>query len=153
MNSRLNISSATLSDIPDLCELLAILFAQEEEFMPDRDAQQSGLRLILDNPEVGTLLVAHLGDRVVGMVGLLYTVSTALGGRVALLEDMIVMPDSRGLGVGSQLLTHAIEIARGKGCKRITLLTDRSSLPAQKFYQRQGFIVSPMIPLRLLSDG
>jgi GNAT superfamily N-acetyltransferase len=83
------------------------------------------------------------------MVNLLYTVSTALGDRVALLEDMVVSPNVRGSGVGSRLLEQAIQLARLDGCKRITLLTDRANEPAQRFYQKHGFVSSVMVPLRL----
>lgn len=143
------ITPATLSDIPALCELLAILFSQEADFQPDGEAQCRGLARILGSPETGLILAARQDSRVVGMVSLLYTVSTALGARVALLEDMVVSPEARGSGVGSRLLEQAIQSARRNGCKRITLLTDRANESAQRFYQRHGFGFSAMIPLRL----
>jgi N-acetylglutamate synthase-like GNAT family acetyltransferase len=55
----------------------------------------------------------------------------------------------RSGGVGSQLLEQAIHFARANGCKRITLLTDRTNEPAQRFYQKHGFAFSAMVPLRL----
>ena len=144
------ITLATLADIPDLCGLLDLLFAQEAEFTPDTAAQQRGLTAITQNPDVGQILIARqAGSKAVGMVSLLYTVSTALGGRVALLEDMVVTPDTRGQGVGAQLLAQAIALAKANGCLRITLLTDAVNEAAQRFYQRQGFVASPMMPLRL----
>jgi GNAT superfamily N-acetyltransferase len=152
MSLNIDITEALDRDIPALCGLLDILFLQEEEFSPDRDRQQRGLRLIIDDPESGVILVARYLQNVVGMVSLLFTVSTALGNRVGLLEDMIVRPDYRGQSIGSQLLMRAIETARQKGCKRITLLTDHDCLSAHKFYQRQGFAKSPMIPLRIFLD-
>ena len=145
----MDITQATLSDIPALCELLAFLFSQEAEFSPDPEAQRRGLEQILHHPEIGHILVARENGHICAMVNLLYTVSTALGARVALLEDMIVSPDARGSGIGSRLLEHAIRFAREHGCERITLLTDRDNEPAQRFYQRHGFSISPMIPLRL----
>ncbi|PPK70002.1 N-acetylglutamate synthase-like GNAT family acetyltransferase [Methylobacter tundripaludum] len=145
----MQITPANLSDIPALCELLELLFTQEADFKPDRDAQSRGLSRIIGNPEVGLIVVIRQGGRVVGMANLLYTVSTALGDRVALLEDMVVSPNARGSGIGSRLLEHAIQLARLNGCKRITLLTDRDNEAAQRFYQRRGFGLSAMIPLRL----
>ena len=147
---RLTVALATASDIPALADLLALLFAQEAEFAPDRPAQYRGLGLIIENPTLGHLLVAHAGEQAVGMVGLLYTVSTALGARVALLEDMVVAPAHRGAGVGAYLLAQAIAHARAQGCARVTLLTDEINAGAQRFYVRHGFTRSPMLPLRLL---
>jgi GNAT superfamily N-acetyltransferase len=151
-SSAIKISPATPSDITALCALLDVLFSQEAEFMPDHEAQSRGLALIIGDPEVGRILVARQGAEIVGMVSLLYTVSTALGTRVALLEDMVVAPGSRGGGVGSGLLQDAIGQARLDGCRRITLLTDRVNASAQRFYQSHGFAASPMVPLRLMLD-
>jgi len=143
------IEPAVLADIPALCELLSQLFEQEAEFTPDQAAQRRGLQMILTDNATGMILVAREGQQIVAMVNLLYTVSTALGTRVALLEDMVVAPSQRNCGLGSRLLDAAVRYARRNGCRRITLLTDSDNLSAQRFYQRQGFSRSSMIPLRL----
>ncbi len=148
----LRITVASASQVPALSDLLSTLFAQEAEFVPNHAAQCRGLSLIIENPSIGHLLVAHAGERAIGMVGLLYTISTALGARVALLEDMVVAPPHRGAGIGSGLLRHAIAHARSQGCARVTLLTDETNSGAQRFYARHGFVSSPMKPLRLLLD-
>lgn len=146
------IHPATADNIPQLCALLAILFEQEVDFLPDAAKQTAALREIIGHPETGRILVLRTGADVVAMVSLLYTVSTACGGRVALLEDMIVHPARRGDGLGSELLQAAITLARKEGCRRITLLTDRANDSAIRFYQRYGFGISEMMPLRLLLD-
>jgi len=145
----MHIDKASSADIPALSELLSVLFAQEEEFTPDLEAQAQGLAQIIDKPEVGAVLVAREGGQILGMVSLLFTVSTALGGRVAWLEDMVVSAEARGAGLGSELLAQAISLARAQGCKRITLLTDRANEAAQRFYRQQGFAASSMVPMRL----
>jgi GNAT superfamily N-acetyltransferase len=147
------ITQATAADIPALCELLTILFSQEAEFTPDLQAQARGLERIINNSEVGIVFVCKEEGRAVGMVNLLFTVSTALGETVALLEDMVVAPSHRGSGAGSQLLSHAIAVAKQQGCKRITLLTDADNADAQRFYARHGFARSDMIPLRLILEN
>lgn len=144
------IETATAADIPALSDLLSVLFSQETEFTPDPEAQQRGLARIIGNPEIGIVLIARQGDQLKGMVNLLFTVSTALGERVALLEDMVISPAGRGVGVGTKLLAEAIRYARQQGCKRITLLTDQSNQQAQRFYAKQGFTMSSMAPMRLL---
>ncbi len=143
------ITLATLNDIPVLCELLTVLFTQEAEFLPDNVAQTRGLAHIIEHPEIGCILIARRQAQIVGMVNLLYTISTALGERVALLEDMVVAESVRRQGIGSQLLAGAIKYAESQGCKRITLLTDQSNQSAHQFYVKHGFRLSPMVPLRL----
>jgi len=128
---------------------LALLFTQEAEFTPNPETQRRGLQRIITNREVGIVLVAKEGETVLGMVILLYTVSTALGERVALLEDMVFFPEARGARVGSHLLKRAVAVAEAAGCQRITLLTDQQNLSAQHFYKRHGFTPSSMVPMRL----
>jgi len=142
------IQSATLEDIPELCALLAILFEQEADFQPDAEKQAVALREIITHPSTGQILVFREGNEIAGMVNLLFTISTACGGKVAILEDMIVRPSRRGDGLGSQLLQAAISLAHREGCMRVTLLTDRVNDAAIRFYLKQGFGVSEMITLR-----
>ncbi len=139
---------ARSEDIPALVRLLEILFSQEDEFTPDAALQERGLRAILSDPQLGEIVVAEEEGRLVGMVSLLYTVSTALGSRVALLEDTVVDPSRRGAGVGSRLLEEALQVCRRRGCSRITLLSDARNTKAHRFYRRFGFVGSAMIPLR-----
>lgn len=144
----IEILDAAASDIEGMADLLLSLFDQEADFKPDRAKQVTGLRLILDNPQTGKLFVAHDKGQVVGMVSLLFTVSTALGQPVCWLEDMVVRSDQRGLGLGSKLLSHAADYAQSRGYGRVTLLTDRMNLDAQRFYARHGFVLSEMTPMR-----
>ena len=146
----MEISLATAFDIPALCDLLSLLFSQEADFQPDYEAQRRGLLQILENPDVGVILVARQKNQIVGMVNLLFTVSTALGQRVALLEDLVILPNQRGKGIGSKLLKEAIEMAKLHDCHRITLLTDLANESAQRFYRKHGFSFSAMIPMRVL---
>src|ERR1700722_13891970 len=147
---RIQIRQATITDIPQLCDLLSLLFTQEADFIPDAGRQSRGLRLILEQPQVGRIYCATDNDSVVvGMVSLLFTVSTAEGGVVAWLEDMVVHPHRRGQGIGEQLLQEAINQARAAGCSRITLLTDVGNAPAMRFYSKAGFARSQMVPFRL----
>jgi N-acetylglutamate synthase-like GNAT family acetyltransferase len=140
---------ATAADIPVMCVLLAELFAQEAEFTPDESKQASALQVIMDNPNVGCLFVAEQGDRVVAMVNILFTVSTALGATVAILEDVVVAEDYRGGKIGSGLLRHVFKTLEEQGIKRVSLLTDSDNLKAQSFYQQLGFELSSMRTLRM----
>ncbi|HSY61616.1 MAG TPA: GNAT family N-acetyltransferase [Cytophaga sp.] len=146
----MNISIATESTIEALCDLLNLLFTQEADFVSDREKQRMGLKEIIVHPEIGEIFILKKDDTIVGMVSLLYSISTALGGRVATLEDMILHPNHRSQGAGTFLLAHAIGHAKEVQCKRITLLTDKDNEEAINFYKKQGFVTSGMIPLRLV---
>ena len=140
---------AVMADVPALCALLDQLFAQEVEFTPDAACQRRGLEMVLAHPDAGFIEVITEGERILGMVNVLYTVSTALGARVAILEDMIIDRSARGRSLGTRLLDAALERARANGCERITLLTDGDNAPAHRFYERHGFTRSTMVAFRL----
>ncbi|WNB76230.1 GNAT family N-acetyltransferase [Methylomonas koyamae] len=146
----MQIVTATEADIPALCLLLAQLFEQEAEFVADETAQRRGLSRIIADPQLGRIFVARRDGEILGMVNLLFSVSTALGTPVAWLEDMVVDARFRGEAVGSALLQHAVEFAQQRDCRRITLLTDVDNSAGQRFYRRHGFELSPMRPMRLL---
>lgn len=141
-------SLATEDDLDAIVDLLVTLFEQEADFEPDASRQQRAVCDLLAHPQQGEILLARKSGRVIGMVSLLYLPSTAMGGKVALLEDMIIADEWRGQGYGKKLLTAAMDHARLRDCLRITLLTDRDNKPAQQFYQQLGFSPSFMLPMR-----
>jgi GNAT superfamily N-acetyltransferase len=146
----LRVEPATLDDLPELAELLFDLFSQEEDFVPDRERQIRGLRLILEQPSRGRIFVLRSTNQIIGMINLLITISTAEGGFVLLLEDLVVRQAYRGQGYGSQLLNHATDFAQKKDFLRITLLTDRPNKRSLSFYEKHGFVESGMVPMRLI---
>jgi GNAT superfamily N-acetyltransferase len=148
-NSQLiEISFATAKDLPHLADLLAELFTLESDFRPDRDKQLSGLRLILDTPALGQLFVLSIDGKVAGMANALFTISTSEGKRVLLLEDVIVVSEHRGRGLGHRLVEHVLNWAREQGLVRVTLLADRDNQAALDFYRKLNFENSQMTVLR-----
>tara|TARA_B110000014_G_C20028051_1_gene533743 strand:+ start:275 stop:754 length:480 start_codon:yes stop_codon:yes gene_type:complete len=140
---------AFLDDLPQLIQLLMELFEMEGDFEPNSEKQEEGLKLILEHPHRGRILVIKNESKIIGMVNMLFTISTAEGGSVLLLEDFIIHPMNRGQGYGKKLLTAVKEFAQQKDFKRITLLTDKISDESQNFFNKEGFQFSKMIPMRL----
>ena len=143
------IEPATQADLDELSAMLGELFAQEGDFRPDREKQLRGLRLIFEQPSRGRVFVLRQNGAIVGMINLLFTISTAEGGFVIVLEDLVVHKKYQGKGYGRRLLEHAIDFAKQKNFLRVTLLTDRPENVAQEFFRHHGFVESSMIPMRL----
>jgi len=146
----MHVEIATLNDIPRLCELLAILFGKEREFKSDTHKQSRGLEMILKEPSIGRIFVLKKKGDIVGMVSFLWTVSTALGERVAWLEDMVIDPEFQNMGYGKKLLSEALEEMKKLTCKRVRLLTDSDNAKAQKLYASLGFSHSSMQSMYML---
>jgi ribosomal protein S18 acetylase RimI-like enzyme len=147
-----SITIAQQQDCPQLCALLSELFEQEADFSPDSSKQQRALEDIIFHPEKGHILVLKKDITIIGMVSLLYLPSTAMGGKVALLEDMIIGSQWRHQGYGKMLLSAAETFAKQQKCLRITLLTDHNNLTSQRLYQKQGFNFSDMLVMRKLIE-
>src|SRR5690242_21745581 len=147
--SHVAIEPATAEDLDELSELLRELFSEESDFRPNKEKQLRGLRLIFEQPNRGRVFVLRRDGTIVGMINLLFTISTAEGGFVILLEDLVIHKEYQGKGYGSKLLQYAIDFAKQKNFLRITLLTDRPENVAQEFFRHHGFVESSMIPMRL----
>lgn len=142
------IETGCLDDLPDLVGLVADLMELQSDFYPDLESNERGLFLVLENPHRGRIFVLRNDDQIIGMVNLLFTISTAVGGFVILLEDFIIHPDHRGQGYGTMLLDYVLNFAKKKNFKRITLLTDKLGTASQNFFKKEGFEGANMVPMR-----
>jgi GNAT superfamily N-acetyltransferase len=147
------LDSAAPDDIPQLVELLGVLFTQEAELEPDPDKQRRALEIILRDASRARIYVAREGGRVLAMAALHFTTSTAEGGKVAWFEDCIVRPEHRRRGLGKALLEYVIAQARAEGALRVMLLTDGDNASAQALYRKSGFRDSAMLAMRLKLPG
>ena len=144
------IRHAQPEDIPRMCDLLTDLFSIESDFVPDREKQSHGLiALIAEPPGNALLLVAVQDGTVVGMATVQTLISTAAGGRVGFIEDVIVDQKLRDLGVGTLLLEEIVVWSRRAGFKRLQLLADRDNKPALDFYSSRGLTQTRLICLRM----
>ena len=139
---------AKTEDIPVLCELLWELFSQEVEFTPNKKIQGKALKRIIEDENIGDIFVAVKENKVVAMVNVLYTISTALGEKVAILEDMVVSQNYKNQKIGSSLIEFALDYLEKNSFKRVTLLTDSDNFNAHNFYKKHGFIKSSMVVFR-----
>jgi GNAT superfamily N-acetyltransferase len=136
-------------DMPQLVELLGILFTQEAELEPDPAKQRRALEMILADASRARIYVARDGARIIAMAALHFTTSTAEGGKVAWFEDCIVQPEHRRKGLGKTLLEYVIAQAQAEGALRVMLLTDGDNASAQALYRKSGFRDSSMLAMRL----
>lgn len=141
------IRPARTEDIPAMAGLLGELFAIEADFEVDAARQVRGLTLLHQGG--ACLLVAEEDGEVAGMVSIQTLISTAQGGVVGLLEDLVVRTQSRGQGLGTRLLHAAQDWARTRGMTRVQLLADTANAPALRFYARHGWQGTQLVCLRL----
>ncbi|AAU90674.1 acetyltransferase, GNAT family [Methylococcus capsulatus str. Bath] len=147
------IRPAETRDIEAMVELLGTLFSIEADFTFDPDRQRRGLALLIGS-SADRVLVAECEGRVIGMCSVQTLISTAEGGPVGLVEDMVVAREFRGKGIGRRLLGEIERWAADAGLTRLQLLADRTNEPALTFYGRRGWERTALIGLRkMLRDA
>ena len=148
MNSSVTIRPATEADISAMSQLLSQLFSIETDFVPDEERQSRGLKLLLDTPDA-LIIVADEQGGVIGMATVQVLVSTAEGGRVGLVEDVVVDINHRDRGIGAALLNHLQQWAQDSGLSRLQLAADSWNSAALGFYARNGWSQTSLVVLRL----
>jgi ribosomal protein S18 acetylase RimI-like enzyme len=146
-NQEVSIRPATLDDIDSLLPLLKELFSIEEDFVFNETKQRKGLVKLLSS-EKGRVMVATINNEVVGMCSIQTLISTAEGGIVGLIEDMVIKKKYSGRGIGKTLLASIEKWGKLQGMTRLQLLADKNNVPALKFYEKCGWQKTQLICLR-----
>ena len=85
-----------------------------------------------------SLLVAQSGDTLVGYVLYFYTYSSFLAKPTLYIEDLFVLGERRGSGIGRELFLSCVREAVGRGCGRMEWSVLNWNSKAIKFYERLG---------------
>lgn len=89
------------------------------------------------NPFYSCLIADHDG-RPAGFALYFFNYSTWLGRPGIYLEDLFVLPEFRGLGIGKTLLQRVAAVARERGCLRMQWEVLDWNTPAIDFYRAMG---------------
>ena len=130
----MNIRPAIISDIDEMIPLLKDLFTIESDFTFNETLQRQGLKLMLDSPDLRGIVVADENGKIIGMASFQILISTAEGGPVGLVEDVVVSAEYRRKGIGKKLMDEIEKISIQKGLKRLQLLADQNNAPALNCY-------------------
>ena len=113
---------ATTNDVSALLELYRHLFSHD---VPSPPVEQltATWELFVTNPAM-TCLIAEVGSTPVGTCCLIIVPNLTRGGRpYALVENVVVHSQYQKMGVGRQMVTHAIAKAREANCYKVMLLS------------------------------
>ncbi|WP_395301097.1 aminoalkylphosphonate N-acetyltransferase [Enterobacter sp. ECC-175] len=116
-----------------ICEL------KQAEF--DREAFRAGFLANLQDRNMRYQL-AGLNGEIVGMIGLHLQFHLHHARWIGEIQELVVMPQARGLKVGSQLLAWAEDAARQAGAELTELSTSVKRVDAHRFYLREGYAQS-----------
>jgi GNAT superfamily N-acetyltransferase len=134
----ITLRSATRDDVPVIAELirgLARFEKLEQEVVMTDKLLAAGL--FGDRPYAEVVLAEDDG-RPVGFALFFHNFSTFLGRPGIYLEDLFVLPEQRGQGIGRMLLAHLARLAVERGCGRLEWAVLDWNRDAIKFYERLG---------------
>ena len=105
---------------------------------PDADALAARFAVLLGRDDQVALL-AGSPEEPTGFAYLTLRLSPYYDGPVALLEELYVVPHLRDQGLGTALLTSAMEVVRGRGSEEMQINVDEVDADTRRFYERHGF--------------
>ena len=114
-----------------------------ETSIPEEVSRES-FRRMLDPAEPTAGALAWQREKAIGMVNWIFHRSNWTIGDYCYLQDLFVSEQSRGAGVGRQLIEHVYAEARRAGSPMVYWLTHETNATARLLYDRiathQGFI-------------
>jgi GNAT superfamily N-acetyltransferase len=136
--TKLRIEPATEKDIPLLLKLIRGL-AEYEKLADSVSASEGRLRASLFGKHpFAEAVIAYEADNPIGYAIYFFTYSSFLGLPGLHLEDLFVTPESRGSGVGRQLMAWVARTAVERGCCRMEWAVLNWNERAIGFYKSLG---------------
>jgi ribosomal protein S18 acetylase RimI-like enzyme len=133
----IQIRQATIEDVENILNIYAQAL-DNGKVLPLEKAQE----LFLQQQQYPDykVFVAENGTEVVGTFALLVMENMAhLGTPSAVVEDVGVLPNHQGKGIGKLMMEFAQNYAKEKGCYKMSLSSNLRREQAHKFYESLGF--------------
>ena len=139
MSSGIRIERAVETDLPFLTSLLVELMGamtDTEGFNINQSIEN--FRLLFADP-AQYILVARQRNSIVGFINF-STRKTIMHPRPSgLIDELVVSENSRGTGIGKELIQAAVDKCRELGCCEVEVSTEKSNRKARQFYKSCGF--------------
>jgi GNAT superfamily N-acetyltransferase len=129
--------AATREDAPLLLNFIRA-FAEYENLLDEVTATEKLLESRLFDKNAAEVILALVDGKEVGFALFFPNFSTFLGQAGLYLEDLFILPEYRGYGIGKALLAELARIAIDRGYGRMDWLCLNWNEPSIKFYRSLG---------------
>ena len=143
-----HIRRADADDLPAVDALIRAT-APEATPLPPEDYPES----FVARTQPEDLFVAIQDNEVVGVVKLGRPSPMASNAHVLSIAGLAVDPQQQGRGVGRSLLAAAVDEAKSRGARRLTLHVLGRNAGARSLYSSLGFVVEGVLREEFLLDG
>lgn len=134
----INIQFATKKDVPLILTFIKELAEYEKLAHEVVATEQSLEETLFGKRAYAEVILAYHNEQAVGFALFFHNYSTFLGKPGIYLEDLYVQPETRGLGIGQQLLAYLAKLALDRNCGRLEWWVLDWNTPAIEFYHRLG---------------
>lgn len=140
INDRLSIRPAAIDDVPVILNFVRELAIYEKLLHEVAATEALFAEHLFGERPVAEVIIAEWEAKPVGFALFFHNFSTFLGRPGIYLEDLFVMTDMRGKGIGKALLTHLAAITRERQCGRLEWSVLDWNEPAIQFYRSIGAV-------------
>jgi ribosomal protein S18 acetylase RimI-like enzyme len=111
----------------------------ERVTMSDAERAAALAPLLEPGSSLGRVWLVRQGDEVVGYAALTFGYSIEFRGRDAFVDELFLVAQARGRGIGSAVLDRVKAHAAALGLVALHLEVARDNLQARRLYERWGF--------------
>jgi ribosomal protein S18 acetylase RimI-like enzyme len=134
--AEIQIRRAGAADAADVARLLHDFNTEYDEPAPSIEWLTAKIAELVAGGEITVLLAGTAPD---GVAVLRFRAALWTGGLEAYLQELYVVPDLRGRGIGRTLLEATMDVAREQGAAGIDLNTGTTDTAARGLYESAGF--------------
>ena len=115
------------------------LAAEDGATVFNADKAEAALRQLIADSAWGEAWLIDRGGAAQGYVVITWGFSLEFHGRDAFVDELYIVPELRGMGVGRRAIDHAAERCRARGIGALHLEVDPDNDRAVSLYRRNGF--------------
>jgi GNAT superfamily N-acetyltransferase len=132
---------ATQTDVPQILKFIQGLAEYEKLAHEVVATEQQLTETLFSERPAAEVVIAEFDGKPAGFALFFHNYSTFLAKPGLYLEDLFVLPEFRGQGLGKLLLTYLAKLAVDRGCGRFEWSVLDWNQPAIDFYQAQGAVL------------
>ena len=134
----LTIDTVGAADLPELMPMLRA-YCDFYRVDPTDERLRALASALIADPSEGLQLIARDSDGTpLGFATIYWTWQTLHAARVGVLNDLFVVPASRGTGTGRALIERCRELCRERGAEKLVWETALDNTTAQRLYDGIG---------------
>jgi ribosomal protein S18 acetylase RimI-like enzyme len=134
----MNLRLATAGDEAVVLELVR-QYHEYDQISSDANATALALTPLLAQSDAGRIWLIELAGSTIGYIALCFGYSIEIGGRDAFVDEMYILAEHRGKGIGKTVLREIQSKARCLDIKALHLEVERTNERARSLYLSLGF--------------